>query len=63
MYVGENAISGARIAIKKGTEDILKYKDLIYVESENKIVTNNNWENWNQQKVIQKIHEHHTRKA
>jgi len=61
------AISGDRNVIKKEAEKILKYKDYnrntAHVECKNKGDTSNNRGDWDYFKVIQKIHEQHTRKA
>jgi len=72
----EAAIPGARNAIKKEGEKILKYKDLIIemqgmwnvkaagdVECESRSDTGNNGGNWNHFRITQKIPEQHTGKA
>ena len=61
------AISGDRNVIKKEATKILKYKDLTIEfqcmwNVKNKGDTTNNRGNWDYFKVIQKIHEQHTRK-
>jgi hypothetical protein len=61
------AISGDRNVIKKEVEKILKYKDLtIEIQRmwnvKTRVVTNNNWSDWNHFKIIKKIREQHTRK-
>jgi len=61
------AISGDRNVIKKEAEKILKYKDLT-IETQRmwnvktKLIPKNNRGDWDYFKVIQKIHEQHTRK-
>jgi len=62
------AISVDRNVIKKEADKILKYKDLTaeitaHVEYKIKGDTSNNRGDWDYFKVIQKIHEQHTRKT
>jgi len=60
------AISGDRNVIKKEAGKILKYKDLTIERQgmwnvKTKVDTRNNRGDWEYFKVIQKIHEQHTR--
>jgi hypothetical protein len=61
------AISGDRHVIKKEAGKILKHKDLtIEIQRmwnvKTRVITSNNWSNWNYFKIIQKIREQHSRK-
>jgi hypothetical protein len=61
------AISGDRNVIQKEAEKILKYKDCtIGIQCiwnvKTRVKTSNNWSDWNNFKIIQKICEHQTRK-
>jgi hypothetical protein len=61
------AISGDRNVVKKEAEKILKYKDLtIEIQRmwnvKTRVITSNNWGEWNHFKIIQKIREQHIRK-
>jgi hypothetical protein len=48
------AISGDRNVIKKEAEKILKYRNTVHVECNNKDDTNNNWNDWKYFKIIRK---------
>jgi hypothetical protein len=68
MYFNYVPISGHGNVIKKGTENILKYKDLktektARLELKNKSDTRNKRGNWNHLKIIQKKPEQHTGRA
>jgi hypothetical protein len=61
------AISGDRNVIKKEAKKILKYKDLTIEihhmwNVKTRVITSNNWSDWNHLKIIQKIRDQHTRK-
>ena len=61
------AISADRNVIKKEAEKILKYKDLtIGIQRiwnvKTRVKSSNNRSDWDHFKIIQKIHEQHTRK-
>jgi len=61
------AISGDRNVIRKEAEDTVKYRphnrNRAHAECKNKSNTNNNSGNSNHLKIIQKIHEPHTKRA
>jgi len=57
------AISGDRNVIKKEAEKIPYNRNTAHVECQNRGDTSNNRGYWDYFKVIQKIHEQHTRKT
>jgi hypothetical protein len=67
MYVNYVPISGDRNVIKKGTENILKYKDLKIeiqrVWNVKKSDARNERGNWNHLRIIQKMPEQPTGRA